>query len=155
MKSLKTLLISVAACCAIGGGHIHGSSRVRAVAETAVASSVEFVVKNDLKEITRPHLGFYECKKLFFGKKNILRQFKYITVELAADGQMILRYKLKGGKNGESRCEYAYDEKSGEFSVTSEKGLMGLSCDVTLKKGKMTIFSKFGNKNLVMQLDQK
>ena len=151
MKSLKTVLCCVAACCSLGICGVSGITRETAKAD----ASIEFISKNDLTEITRPYLGFYECKKLFFGKKNILRQFKFITVELASNGQMILRYKLKGGKSGESRCEYAYDEKRGSITVTSEKGLMGLSCDVTLKKGKMTVFSKFGNKNLVMQLEQK
>ena len=87
--------------------------------------------KDELKDITRPYLGFYECKKLFFGKKNILKQFKYITVELTSSGEMVLRYKLKAGKKGESCCKYVYDENSGEISVVSEKGLLGLTCNAT------------------------
>ena len=125
------------------------------VVSRADGQMLTMVAKNELKDITRPYLGFYECKKLFFGKKNILKQFKYITVELTANGEMVLRYKLKAGKKGESRCDYVYDEESGKIAVVSEKGLMGLSCDATLQKGKMTVFSKFGNKNLVMQLEQK
>jgi hypothetical protein len=155
MKNWKKIICGIAVGLA-SFGVFQTPANVRVYANGILEKPVVSVAtKDELKEITRPYLGFYECKKLFFGKKNILKQFKYITVELTAGGEMVLRYKLKSGKKGESRCNYAYDEKSGKIAVTSEKGLMGLSCDVTLQKGKMTVFSRFGNKNLVMQLEQK
>ena len=108
-----------------------------------------------LKEITKPHVGFYECKKIFLGKKDVLKEFKMVTAELTADNELIVRYKAKSGEKGEYDCKYSYDDTTGEIKLSKCKELGGAKNKAMLKNGKLNLFVRFGKTNLIMEFEQK
>ena len=112
----------------------------------------------NLKEITKPYLGVYECTQAKFGSKDVKSEFKSLTVELTSGGEFCLRYALKNGLRDERCCKYSYDEKTGEIILSPDflpKEIFGKKNKVVLKDGTITAFIRFGRKNLVMKLTQK
>ena len=124
--------------------------------EPIVACALETASKKDgLKDIAKPHVGFYECKKMLLGRKNVLKEFKDVTAELTADGELIVRYHAKSGEKGEYDCNYQYDAVTGELKLSKCKELGGAKNKATLKDGKLNVFVRFGRTNLVMTFEQK
>ena len=108
-----------------------------------------------MKEITKPYLGVYRSEYIFFGKRDVSEEFKNLTVELTAKGQFILRYTTRAGFSDEKISFYTYDEKTGELSLASDFALRepkALKCKITVKKGKMTVLVRYGNRNLLVKL---
>ncbi len=124
--------------------------------EPIVACALETASKKDgLKDITKPHVGFYQCKKMLLGKKNVLKEFKDVTAELTSDGELIVRYHAKSGEKGEYDCDYQYDSQTGEIKLSKCKELGGAKNKATLKDGVLNVFVRFGRTNLVMTFEQK
>ncbi len=123
--------------------------------DSGVAYERVLLEKSDsLKEITKPHVGFYECKEIYFNGENKTDEYKNLTVELTAKNQFILRYQDKDGKKIEKKCKYSYNQETGVVKLKNMRGLWGVKSKITLQKGEMNVFVRFGKKNLKIKLEQ-
>mgnify|MGYP006932847020 CR=1 FL=1 len=114
-----------------------------------------FIQKSDsLKEITKPHVGFYECKEIYFNGETKTDEYKNLTVELTAKNQFILRYQEENGKKIEKKCKYSFNPETGVLKLKNMRVLWGMKSKITLQKGEMNVLVRFGKKNLKLRLEQ-
>lgn len=117
------------------------------------ASAMEIPVKNKsndfLKEIAKPYLGVYECKRLYYGSENKKDIFEYLRVELKSKGELLVTYKLKDGENGKVPLSYEYDFQEKQLRVTGQWLLLRIDKKFPLKNGEinvvMNLFGKLVN----------
>lgn len=107
----------------------------------------------DLKQITKPYLGTYECESATLGVKEYMQDFAYIRLELKKDNAFTIYYKTQDGKKGEESGTYCYDEKTETITFQSKDGT--LKREFPLKKGKLLITVPFASQALVMKFTQK
>jgi hypothetical protein len=72
-----------------------------------------------LKDVSNPHLGFYQCESATLGQEDLTEFFDFVRVELTKDGKMILSFKDKFGRKGEYVLNYEYDREKGEITLLS------------------------------------
>ena len=111
------------------------------------------VKDSTLNDIAKPYLGEYECKIAQIGSTDCLEQFSYIRLELKDEENFILHYKEKDGKKKQQAGKYVYDKEKGVLRFIDKKELMKREC--TLKDGVLTISMPIGEKNLILQFEQK
>lgn len=114
-------------------------------------AALAFFLPNTLKEITKPHLGVYECKEAKLGSDDYLPRFENVTLELKADGEFILTFKEKGGKEHREKGKYTYNPERGIIT------LMGGSMkrEFPLKDGVLRFQLSIGGKWLSVLFEQK
>ena len=112
-------------------------------------------IKNkELTDITKPHLGFYECEYARLSGEELLEDFDYIRLELKADGNFEISYCKKGGKAQKESGKYQYDKK--KESVTFYlSDANAFKRTFPLKDGVMDIALRFGGKTLNAKFKQK
>ena len=111
------------------------------------------VKDSTLKDIAKPHLGQYECKRAQLGDKDCLENFSYIRLELTDKENFILYYKEKEGKQKEIEGKYVYDKNRSVLTFSDKKGVF--KREFPLDKGILTISMPLGDKILILQLEQK
>ncbi len=114
-------------------------------------AALAFFMPNTLKEIAKPRLGVYECKEAKLGNEDYLQRFEDISLELKADGEFILTFREKGGKERREKGKYTYDEKRGV--ITLDGG--SLKREFPLKEGVLRIQLSIGGKWLSVLFEQK
>ena len=101
------------------------SIRLKSAALCAVAI-LAFLPKGEnwggLKEISQPHLGFYQCESATLGQEDLTEFFDFVRVELTRDGKLILSFKDKLGRKGEYSLDYEYDSEKGEITLIAPDG---------------------------------
>ena len=110
--------------------------------------------KGELKDITKPHLGIYECTEAKLNERDYLDRFRYIHLELKSDETFLLHYCEKGGKKRTEQGKYTYDRKKG--TVTLQGGAGGfLKREFPLNEGILTVVIPFGEQTLGLKFEQK
>ncbi len=107
----------------------------------------------NLKQITKPYYGTYECESATLGVKEYMQDFAYIRLELKKDNAFTIFYKTQDGKKGEESGTYCYDEEKENITFQSKNG--ALKREFPLKKGKLLITLPVGPQALVMKFTQK
>ena len=155
IKNTVTLALAIGSVCSV----LTFAKPVLTKAENPTIQSFETFAEekssDSIKEITKPYLGAYEGKEIYFNGKDKTADFKNLTVELTAKNEFILRYQDNKGKKTEKKCKYSYDEQTGVLKLKNAKGLWGAKTKITLDKGEMNVFVRFGKKNLKIKLLQR
>ena len=108
----------------------------------------------DLKEITKPYLGVYECKSAQLGDEDLLKNFSHIHLELKKDGEFVLYYGDKKGRKDRAHGKYVYDATKQTITLTLSDG----NCfqrTFPLQKGQITVTFPVGNRQLCLIFTQK
>lgn len=79
------------------------------------------VKKSDLKAISKPYAGTYECKKMQYGERDLKECVKGATLELKNDGTYVLIVELKNGKTRQSRGNYEVEGETIAFIDKTKK----------------------------------
>ena len=79
------------------------------------------VKKSDLKAISKPYAGTYECKKMQYGERDLKEYVKCATLELKNDGTYVLIVELKNGKTRQSRGNYEVEGETIAFIDKTKK----------------------------------
>lgn len=109
---------------------------------------------DSLKDITKPHLGAYECESAKLGEREYMDEFSYIRLELHADQTFSLYYCPKDGQKREETGKYVYDEKEETLQLTlGENG--EFKRKFPLKNGQLSVTLRIGTQTLSMQFTQK
>jgi hypothetical protein len=118
----------------------------------ALLLSLSNAGKGDLKEITKPYLGEYECTQALLGENDYLKLFSYITCELKDKGVFTISYKSVDGKKKEIDGEYEYVKERKVLLVKDKKGYQR---EYPLENGRFTVIVPYGNKTLHLTFEQK
>lgn len=101
------------------------SIRLKSAAICAVAL-LAFLPKAEnfggLKDVSQPHLGFYQCESAMLGEEDLTGFFEFVRVELTGEGKLILSFKDKLGRKGEYPLNYEYDREKKEITLLSPDG---------------------------------
>ena len=108
---------------------------------------------NTLKDIAKPYLGTYECRSAQIGSKDCLEKFSYICLELQDEENFVLLYQEKGDGKKEVKGKYTYDKEKGVLKLTDKGGI--IQREFPLRDGVLTISFPIGEKNMVLQFEQK
>lgn len=117
----------------------------------ALLFSLPSAGKGDLKEITKPHLGVYECTEAHFGEMDCLGRFSYIRLELKSDDTYILHFCEREGKPQTQSGQYTYDCQQGTLLLQGG----GFKREFPLEKGVLTVVIPFGDRTLGLKFEQK
>ena len=110
--------------------------------------------KGSLTEITKPYLGEYECESATLGEQDFLGEFSYLRLELKSDGEFILRYQTKQGKQGQETGQYEYDEHTQSIRFVA-KGQYELDRNFPVEKGEICLTIPIGKQILSIRFAQK
>ena len=116
---------------------------------TACFSSLR---EGSLCDISKPYLGEYECKRAQLGSFDCLKLFSFIRLELKDEENFTLCYQEKGEKKKERSGKYTYDRERGILTLKDESGFCR---EFPLSDGKLTVSLPIGEKQLVLQFEQK
>lgn len=111
-------------------------------------------IKSELKDITSPHLGFYECENATLSGEDLLDKFDHVRLELKADENFVLYYATKDGKENKETGKYSYDRKKEEIRLSAGER-NGVKRTFPLKDGVIFVTLRIGGKTLRMQFKQK
>ena len=110
--------------------------------------------KQELKEITKPHLGVYECTEIQWKEEDLLNRFSRLSLELKTDEEFVLHYCEKGAKSKTERGKYVYDRENG--TITLIGGVGGLfKRDFPLSNSILTVSVPVGGDILILKFKQK
>ena len=109
--------------------------------------------RGGLKDITKPHLGVYECVEATVNGKDFLDKYDEMNLELKPNGKFLLHACEKGEKAQELTGEYTFDRDSGEFCIVGTGSVYKRK--FTLREGVLTVFMQYGNKNICLKFEQK
>ena len=111
-------------------------------------------LKSELKDITKTHLGFYECENATLSGDDLSGEFDYVRLELKADDTFVLSCRKTGGKERKETGKYSYDRKKGEICLAMGESNT-LKRTFPLKEGVISVTVRLGTKTLRMQFKQK
>ena len=98
-------------------------------------------------------MGEYECKSAQLGDKDCLENFSYIRLELKDTQNFTLYYKEKEGEQKEVEGKYLYDKEKSVLMLSDKNGVF--KREFPLNKGILTVSLPIGERNLVLQFEQK
>ena len=107
--------------------------------------------KGELKDITKPHLGFYECTEARLDARDLLPRFEKLDLELCEDETFILRYCEKDGRMRTESGRYRYDRDKGVVTLLGG----GIQKSFPLQKGVLTVTFSIGGDTLTLKFTQK
>lgn len=114
-------------------------------------AALVFFLPATLKEITKPYLGVYECKEAKLAGDDYLENFEKITLELKADGEFILLFQEKGGKERREKGKYTYDSERGVLTLIGGN----MKREFPLKEGVLRFQLPLGGRWLSVVFEQK
>lgn len=129
------------------------AAAVAAIVLCALFSACSAGTSGSLKELTHPYIATYECTRAEWGGQDFLDGFDYIRIVLSDEKNMELKYKKQDEAERSYKCEYSYNEKTGEFATGT--GALGIKFreKIVLENGKFTISLPLLGKQLVMQFE--
>ncbi len=107
--------------------------------------------QSNLTDISKPHLGAYDCKKAYFGSKDLLSEVSVLRLELKDEENYCLYYQEKNGQRDCVEGKYAYDRERGVLTFR-EKG--GIAREFPFENGKLTVTFPVGNRTVVLQFER-
>ena len=111
-----------------------------------------------IKEITKPHLGIYECEQALLSGEDMTSEFDYVRLELKSDGTFLLYYRKTDCKECRETGKYVYDKEAGTICLSVEGAGVSkrtLKRTFPLKDGVLSVNLRVGKKTLQMQFKQK
>ena len=105
----------------------------------------------ELKELTKPYLGVYECTEARLSQQDFLTRFDKIELELKADETFTLYYCEKGGRVRKEYGRYQYDPERGTLTLIG--GVM--KKEFPLQQGVLTLHFTIGKEPLILKFEQK
>lgn len=108
----------------------------------------------NIKEITRPYLGVYECQSAQLGERDLLTEFSYLHLELKSNNVFLLHYCEKKGEPNILRGEYSYDYEKKVLTMQLADN-KNLKRDFPLENGELIVSLPMGNKQLRLIFVQK
>ena len=111
-------------------------------------------IKGGLKDIAKPYVGEYECKKAMMNRVDCLEKFDYIRLELKHDGTYALNFCEKSKEKSAINGTYEYDDKTHTMIFKIGAG-QGYQRKFPIKDGKIFIVVPFADKTLAMEFQQK
>ena len=120
----------------------------------AVLGNIIAPQNKNLKDITKPYLGVYECKSAQLGEKDLLEEFSHIVLELKTDGVFVLHYGHEKGGKQSLHGKYVYDsEKQTIVLKTAEK--ICFQREFPLRKGQIIVSLPIAQRQLCLIFEQK
>ena len=111
-------------------------------------------MSGDLKEITKPYLGVYECVEAKINGENYGEDFAYIHLELKSDETFILYYKEKKGEERRETGKYQYNPKDKTVTMRLDEHAF-FKREFPLEKGILTINVPIGEHIFLLKFKQK
>ena len=105
----------------------------------------------ELKEITKPHLGVYECTEARLAEEDFLSRFDKIELELKSDETFTLYYSEKGGRVRKENGRYEYDREKETLTLIGGP----IRKEFPLKQGTLTLYFTMGKEPLTLIFKQK
>ena len=110
-------------------------------------------LQGDLKDITKPYLGVYECIEATLNGEDFLDKYDYISIELKDNGKFLLYMREAGKKQRKMTGKYTYDREKQEFRVNGSGNVFKRK--FTLQEGVLNVYLQIGSKNLLLKFEQK
>lgn len=104
-----------------------------------------------LKDLSKPHVGVYECERMTIGGENVLNDFRYVRLELDYGGDFTLSYKKSGGGFSEWNGTYEVDTEAQEITFTARQGTRELSRTYRMENGSILIDANFLGRTLLAE----
>ena len=120
----------------------------------ALLFSFSALKQGELRDITKPYLGVYECTQASLSEEDILSRLDDLKLELKDKGQYVLYYKEKGAKTKKVTGKYRYNNQS-ETLTLCVKGSPFFRRSFPMRKGVLTVTVPYGQKTLRLQFEQK
>ena len=105
----------------------------------------------ELKDITNPHLGVYECTEARFAEQDVLTRFDKLELELKADETFTLYYCEKGGAVCKENGRYTYDREKETLTLIGGT----VKKEFPLQQGVLTLYFTVGKGNITLKFKQK
>lgn len=103
---------------------------------------------SSLKDISRPYVGEYKCKRLQLGGEDELDRFKYVKLNLAYGGGFTLSYLDTNGNEGAYEGKYKIAEEDETVTLSVESGGKEMTYVFPYNKGKVIFNLLFHEKLL-------
>lgn len=103
---------------------------------------------SSLKDISRPYVGEYKCRKLQMGGEDELKNFEYIKLELDYSGTFQVSSQDLNGKEDFYDGTYKISEEEATVTLSSKAGGKEQSFVFPYEKGKVIIQLHFNEKLL-------
>lgn len=110
---------------------------------------------SSLYSLTDPQQCTYECESATLEGKDILSDFKLITLELKKDGTFILKAKPKIGPAVTRQGNYTYNENEKIITMSASHGKKTYKKAIKLEKGRFTVSQSLGGRELIMKFSVK
>jgi hypothetical protein len=107
--------------------------------------------KGEMKDVTKPHLGFYQCTEAKLDARDLSSYFDKIDLELRADETFVLHYCEKNGNSRTETGRYQYDREKGTITLFGA----GLQKSFPLQKGVLIVTVSIGKETLTLKFEQK
>ena len=107
--------------------------------------------KGELKDVTKPHLGFYECTEAKLDGRDVLSHLEKMDLELRADETFVLHYCRKGKKAQTEEGRYHYDREKGVVTLIGDM----MQREFPLKQGVLSVTITVGKDTFVLKFQQK
>ena len=127
------------------------------LASAAALSALLFDVSSlgELKDVSRPYLGTYECERIFLGEEEKTDRFEYVRIELQPEGKMKLLYQEKQGKKGEAEARYSYDTQKNLLTVYVDIAGFEQKKTFPVENGVLELSVRYGGRMLMMRFARK
>lgn len=110
--------------------------------------------KTNLKDVTKPYVGGYECISAKLNDTDYLSHFKYIRLQLENDDEFTLYYLTKQGYKGDEEGEYRYNKDKNSITFY-HIGDYVVHREFPIENGILYITLPLGAKTLALQFEQK
>ena len=107
--------------------------------------------KSELKDVTKPHLGFYECTEAKLDGRDFLSRLEKMDLELREDETFVLHYCKKGKKAQTEEGRYHYDREKGVVTLIGDT----MQREFPLKEGVLSITLTVGKDTFTLKFRQK
>ncbi len=107
--------------------------------------------KTNLTDISKPHLGVYDCKKAQLGSRDMLSNFTLLRLELVDEENYRLCYGEKNGERKSLEGKYTYDVERGVIIFQADGGIKR---EFPFDKGKLTVTFPVGNVTAILQFER-
>lgn len=109
-----------------------------------------------IKEITKPYLGTYDCKRVVLGEEDWTERYALLRLEIAKNGKITLLLRERGKPMIRLNAKYVFDEESGTLTVFKDKKNERASGHYRLSEdGDLILTTRIGGKLLYIAFSKK
>ena len=103
---------------------------------------------SSLRDISKPYVGEYKCRKLQLGGESALERYQYVNLELTYEGSFKLSFLDTDGNEGSYEGAYKISEEDGEILLLASSGGEEKKFIFPYEKGKILMREQFNEKLL-------